>query len=87
MKFEVVESEKFICDIPYGMFKSSISIYKSYKRGINRYVLKCDDVKIYLKEDYDWNDYLDLLKLQGKYSDNIDDKIEQIMADFVDFIE
>ena len=79
--------EKFVTAIPYGRFKSDITIGEVNKDGSKRYVINCDDTKMYLKPNYDWQDYLDMLELQGKYSDNIDDKIEKIMADFVDFIE
>lgn len=87
MKFEVIESEECICEIPYERFKSFISVYKTYKNGISRYMLKCDDTKMYLKPNYDWQDYLNMLELQGKYNGNIDDKLEQAMAEFVDFVE
>ena len=79
--------EKFVTAIPYGRFKSDITIGEVNKDGSKRYVINCDDTKIYLKANYDWQDYLDMLELQGKYSDNIDDKIEKIMAEFVDFVE
>lgn len=79
--------EKFVTAIPYGRFKADITIGEVNKNGTKRYVINCDDTKMYLKPNYDWQDYLNMLELQGKYNDNIDDKLEQAMAEFVDFVE
>lgn len=83
----LIESEKYVTTIPYERFKSIIHIRKSYRDGINRDVIECDGIKMFLKENYAWEDYLNLLEISGKYSDEIDEKIELLMADFVDFIE
>lgn len=82
-----VKNEHVIYEVPYNRFKSNITIKRAIIDGKKRHLLECEGVKYFLKEDYEWDDYLDILGIVGKYGGEIDEKLLEVLDDFIDFID